>query len=321
MRNLQGGNTLSFAFMTDMHNGTNLNIRAANHHAIQSLQSIEKQIPLDYVVFGGDYLYNTSSTTVDECNEQIQDLMKYINEVITPKFMLRGNHDNNYFNASAQYTATTFYINTDKFFEKHNNTVMFADELEKSIGYVDINNLKVRLIFTNMTDVDTTGFGITWAQMDWFGKTALNFSDKTDRKDWAVIVFSHSYFEASSITDGGLALAQQMHQMLLAFKSGTTYTYNAEHSYDYTSQGAMEVICAVVGHWHADRSAVVDGIQVIATMQTAGGGDEPADGGTTYAKVWGTADETAYDIFTINRDTKTINTTRFGVGADRSWTY
>ena len=321
VRNLQGGNTLSFAFLTDMHNGANLNIRAANHHAIQSLQSIEKQIPLDYVVFGGDYLSNSSSTTVDECNEQIQDLMKYINEVRAPKFMLRGNHDNNYFNASALYTATMFYRNTDKFFEKHNSIVMFADELEKSIGYVDLDNLKVRLIFVNMTDTDSTGFGITWAQMDWFGHVALDFSDKADKDKWGVIVFSHSYFEASSITDGGLSLAPQMHRMLVAFKNGNRYEYNADHIFDYTQQGAMEVICAVVGHWHADRSAVVDGIQVIATMQTAGGDDEPADGGTTYAKVWGTADETAYDIFTIDRENKVIYTSRFGVGQDRQWSY
>lgn len=323
VRALQGGNTISFAFLTDLHNGTNKNIRASNHHAIQSLQSIENKIPLDYVVFGGDYLSNSSSTTVDDCEEQLQDLMKYINEVQTPMFMLRGNHDSNYFNSSAPFTATMYYRDTNKFFEKYNDLIMYSDELEKSIGYVDLDNLKVRLIFTNMTDVgdNPSGFGITWAQMDWFGKVALDFTDKEDRAEWGVIVFAHSYFEASSITDGGLSLAPQMHQMLLAFKAGTTYTYNTEHSYDYTSQGAMEVICAVVGHWHSDRSAVVDGIQVIATMQTAGGGDDEADDGNTYAKVWGTADETAYDIFTIDREAKTINATRFGVGVDRDWTY
>lgn len=322
VRNLQGGNTLSFAFLTDMHNASNLNIRAANHHAIQSLQSIEKQIPLDYVVFGGDYLSNSTSTTIAECEEQLQDLMKYINEVQSPMFMLRGNHDSNHFNSSAPFTATMFYRDTDKFFE-NSNIVMYSDELERSFGYVDLENLKVRMIFCNMTDVqdNASGFGLGWEQMDWFGHIALDFSDKADKDKWGAIVFSHSYFEASSITDGGLSLAPQMHRMLVAFKNGTRYEYNADHIFDYTQQGAMEVICAVVGHWHADRSAVVDGIQVIATMQTAGGGDEPADGGTTYAKVWGTADETAYDIFTINRDTKTINTTRFGVGVDRSWTY
>ena len=42
-------------------------------------------------------------------------------------------------------------------------------------------------------------------------------------------------------------------------------------------------------------------------MQTAGGGDEPADDGNTYSKTYGTANETAYDIFTVGRETKTIN--------------
>ena len=317
VRNLQGSHTLSFAFLTDMHNGANTDIRTANRNAIQSLKAIENSLPMDYVVFGGDYLSNNTTTDIATCYSQIENLMEYIVGIKTGTFMLRGNHDSNTFNESAPFTDEMFYKSTDKFFETK-DIHMYTDDLGKCIGYVDLENLKVRLIFTNTTDVGTQaeGFGLTSEQVAWFGNVALNFSDKSDKSEWGVVVFAHTYFVASSITDGTLTVSTDMHNILVAFKNGTSYG-----NYDFTQQGAMEVICAIVGHWHSDRSAVFDGIQVIATMQTAGGGDEPADDGNTYAKVSGTVDETAYDIFTINRESKTINATRFGVGVDRNWKY
>lgn len=321
VRALQNDGSLSFAFLTDLHNGNSTNIRTANHNALVSLQKIERQVPLDYVVFGGDYVMNSENTPTSELDAQIRNLMQYIVQIKSPVFMLRGNHDSNFVNTSAPYSANAFFRETDKFFE-NGHIKMLSDDLSRCCGYVDLENLKVRLIFTNMTDSEETasGFRVSNAQIDWFGDTALDFSGKSDKNNWGVIVFAHSYFVASSITDGTLTPSAQMHGLLVAFKNGTSYTYNSK-TYDFAQQGAMEVICAVVGHWHSDRSAVVNGIQVIATMQTAGGDDEPADDGNTYSKTPGTADETAYDIFTIDRKNKVIYTSRFGVGQDRQWSY
>ena len=322
VKSRQNVSSVSFAFITDPHNYNSDTIRNSNHHALLSMTEIEKNVSIDYCVFGGDYLSNSASTTIEECYEQLSDFVKYANKINTPKFYLRGNHDSNHFNSSQPFTDKMFYVSANKFVE-NTNVKMYTDDLGKSIGYVDLENLNIRLIFTNMTDVgeSPSGFGITWQQMDWFGNVALNFSDKSDKEKWGIVVFAHSYFQASSITDGGLALAPQMHYMLKACKDGTNYTYDVNHSYDYTEQGSMDVICAVVGHWHSDRSAVVDGIQVIACIQTAGGGDEVSDDGNTYSKVYGTKNETGYDIFTIDRENRKIYCSRFGVGVDREFSY
>ena len=89
VRNLQGSHTLSFAFLTDMHNGANTDIRTANRNAIQSLKAIENSLPMDYVVFGGDYLSNNTTTDIATCYSQIENLMEYIVGIKTGTFMLR----------------------------------------------------------------------------------------------------------------------------------------------------------------------------------------------------------------------------------------
>lgn len=314
----QGTNSISFAFLTDLHNGESSSIRTSNMNAIKSVSFLENKIPLDCIVFGGDYISNNADTTVSTCYSQIEHLMKYVNKIKTQKFMLRGNHDSNFLNSSEPFTDEMFYKSTNKFFESNNNLSMNTGDLGMNVGFIDIDNIKVRLIFTNMTDSKDTnaGFAVTNEQVAWFGNTALNFSNKADKSEWAVVVFAHSYFVPTTITEGTCNISPDMHNILKAFKNGTSY-----NSYDFTEQGAMEVICAVVGHWHSDRSDTVDDIKIIASMQTANNGDEPADDGVTYSKEYGTENETAYDIITINRTERKIYCTRFGVGLDRKFTY
>lgn len=314
----QSINSLTFAFATDLHNQTASNVRTSNANAIKSIGVLENKIPLDCVVFGGDYISNDASTTVDECNSQIENLMKNIIKLRTQKFMLRGNHDSNFLNSSDPFTDEMFYKSTNKFFEFNNNLKMNTNDLGMNVGFIDIENLKIRLIFTNMTDSKKTnnGFIVSNEQIEWFGNVALNFNNKSNKSEWGVIIFAHSYFVQSKITEGTCDISPDMHHILTAFKNGTSYK-----EYDFTSQGGIEVICAVVGHWHSDRSDVVDGIRIIATIQTANNGDESADDGVTYAKKWGTENETGYDYFTIDRERKKIYCTRFGIGLNREFNY
>ena len=215
--------------------------------------------------------------------------------------------------------------------------------------YKDYEKAKIRVIILNTLDRpeqwierDGTQFEkYTWlmntmstTQMNWFIDTALNFRNKRDKKEWNVIVVSHSSAGKNvEWNNAPLLVGTQCRQIIEAFKEGsfrdlafTDTTFGGWSSInrrvDFQSQGAMNVICWLSGHNHIDTHQNTNGINyltivsgypdtLVPTSQSMKG-EEMVRGDIT---------EFGLDVCYLDKSQRKLTLKRFGVGKDREITY
>lgn len=186
-------------------------------------------------------------------------------------------------------------------------------------------------------------------QFTWFCNKALDFTDKgEDKKDWAVIVISHANVLLGGASGGSISNEQcvLMRGVINAFMTGGVYTGSTPDGFtfplsadvDFTEQGAADFICSVNGHVHADTE-----LNIGYVIDNYTGYEEPlidrpciqmsASNGTVPKKDYsqstlkdyfgvpdrevGTVTVEAFDVFSVDRNNRTIKTIRFGAGEDR----
>ena len=117
--------------------------------------------------------------------------------------------------------------------------------------------------------------------------------------------------------------------ILQAFKDGTEYSGTSKSNVieefkfsidvDFTGRGG-DVIAWIAGHMHYDSinphnpSNIT--FNIVETLNDSLGAWSDAP-----VKTPGTDTEQAFDIFTVNKKTKTVNVTRVGAGKDRQFVY
>lgn len=283
----------------------------------------------------GDNIPNHYSTK----NEAIDTLkMVFHEEYLKPGknecYVLCGNHDYNPVNDNA--VANT--INQQLYYSLSQARLKkgYAG-FGKNYGFIDLDGAKVRLIWLDSGDIfdNTTGEPLTTGmntivqqeQFTWFCNVALDFTDKVDRSEWAVVTLSHD--SLSSLSNGGFAT------VINAFMNGTTAqgtaycvgrgsTIPQAYDVDFTAQGAIEYICHLNGHYHEDN--VIDlgntgrkQISIACDNLTA---YHYVDGEKVeYTRTPGTIEMHCIDTFCLDRKNKTITMKRLGVGVDRSISY
>lgn len=99
----QTDETITFAYITDLHNiaftdtysKENKNIQKINR-IVTAINEIKKNVALSCVVLGGDYLWNTTSTSKDAAKDALSDFSQTLAEIRDlPILCLKGNHDDN----------------------------------------------------------------------------------------------------------------------------------------------------------------------------------------------------------------------------------
>ena len=253
-----------------------------------------------------------------------------------------------------------------EFFRLTNNrlgeTVVWDDNnAQCGYFYKDFARSKIRVIVLNSQDVfkddgtvvntvEDTSLNplIQQKQLTWLCDKALNFMDKgEERSEWAVIIFSHANVILGALSGGsvGNEVCTLIRGVLGAFMTGGTYsgTTSADYQYDFsvnvdfTQQGAVDFICSINGHVHADTAMNIGEliptsnidrpcIQVSnASSITAQGGryseSELADYFTVPERTEGTITTECFDVFSIDRNARKIKTIRFGAGEDREISY
>lgn len=135
--------------------------------------------------------------------------------------------------------------------------------------------------------------------------------------------------EFSIDPSGSLANCAYIRLSLLGVGDGCIITANEEivenaHGYDYVSVDADfstakgELIGYFAGHSHTDSLSVVNDVPVITTRCD---GAEENDSTLKAERVTGTITEQSFDVFTVNKKTRTIHATKIGAGADRVISY
>lgn len=84
------------------------------------------------------------------------------------------------------------------------------------------------------------------------------------------------------------------------------------------SEAKGELVGYFAGHLHSDSATVAGGVPVITTRSDA---QEEYTEEMRAERVEGTITEQSFDVFTINRATRTIHATKIGAGEDRMITY
>lgn len=335
----QDGNTLNVAFITDLH------VTAFEELPLQQVEvwkrntnglaCVDESRNIDFVVLGGDYLWNNTNTTLARAERAYKLLQECFYQFKDKQFALKGNHDDNSLANNENYIVSDS-VRYGYLGQQYTNAVKIKyGNTEKSYGYIDFERQKVRAIFINTVDIPTSYGG---QHITGIGNDQLNFiADALDISEsgWAVIFFSHhvivnnatmaidseAYLEP---THGGDALWG----MIQAFKNETTYSkvstltdYEYSVDVDYSNNGSSDVIACINGHTHHDLSTTQDGVLLISTTASGFQQTKYDSTGASITSTANTISETAFDIYSVDRINRTIKTSRYGAGQNRNWSY
>jgi len=316
-----GGDSLSFAFITDTH-GEGATYQNTLSH-LNIINKIEKYGKLDFLAHGGDII-NGMLADKSVALTNLMEYAKVLNSKI-PSLILHGNHDDNsYYNKVTPLESTT--ISEQEWF---NYVLKGCDNVHDTLNLTskyflkDFDKQKIRVICLDAADYPivnnagvlkwsgSNGWGFGNRQIHWLAEEALELGMKTD---YHILVISHigtrdELQNTDRITPYNSTLIEGI---LKAFAMGTSYTGNtvAEEwsttiTHDYTTQGIQTIIGMVYGHTH--RDLITSPSDVSWSYISSIGSFTPLSGD--------------FDIFTINKSERKVYTTRMGTGADRTFTY
>jgi hypothetical protein len=144
---------------------------------------------------------------------------------------------------------------------------------------------------------------------------------------YSIVIMSHIplYRDGVNGADMPVYNSDMLFGMLSAVQNKTTYTgssaasvpgeHKANISCDFRNTN-VDIVCLLAGHTHYDNLVSVNGLNHITTLNNSMNVWDDAP-----SKTEGTISECAFDIFTINTETKTVKITRIGAGSDREFTY
>lgn len=337
IKNIHTSDTLSFAFITDSHAYTTTGNFTGLYNAYNSISLISKELGhLSCCVSGGD---NTTERAKKEDKYATMHVYKSLIDMLTiPKWICKGNHDDGSISDWAKDSNGTYTnkITDDEMYveyNKNNEYGSFITNINDKSGqysYIDFPNNAIRIYCLNSVDVTANEAGqhlfkYGENQISWVKQTLLSMP-----KNYNVLFITHVCpvnLNDEGFTKTGDDYVKDNSGLQMFDISKAIKNHTAINGLDM-SKNTGDFIAWICGHTHKDYDAIKDGILFVSTMQSAnqeegkiGYGTAVAKDGNTYYNIPDTADETAYDIFTINPISKKIYATRYGVGTDREWTY
>lgn len=312
IQSVRTGQSFSFAGVSDAHIAYSKASETSVIHAGMGLKCIREIANVDLVAHLGDYINGSHESTKAGSIEEYKIYHKAMFEACNgvDSVWLQGNHDANYqgkdiFDFDEMYA----YIGSNN---TGNHTVDYGNE-NKLYGFIDYPTKRLRVIYLNSSDGWKTG--ITDDQSDWLSNTAFDLSDKSDKANWGIIIFIHI-----PVTFGDNA------KVLTAINNYS---------------GEAEIIGIFHGHCHNFRTERVSDKQIWQigipelcvgrsneygessdeTYSSIFGEFDSEDNPVHYEKVSDTAQDTSFNIVTIDRANKKIYCHNFGAGYDRTINY
>lgn len=347
----RGANSITAVIMSDMHeygdhdldNNSNFTTdaqrqayiekyRRANLNAGQGARVVADNIDIDFFANLGDLAWGAKTSTVTDFVQSIVNARKYTYDVEKNResFFTPGNHD----------TATYGYAQNGEYLSQG-----VTNGLIGTYRYVDFTAKKVRVICLNTAEVEgLTVSGqsgterMTGTQLQWFADS-LDLSAKSDAANWGIVILSHHPLDWGSILPAA--------NCLYSYLTGANYsvTHNGVAvSKNFSGKNAAKIICQFHGHVHGFR---VDNIRYgsvgnLKTMdvkriaipnacfgrnneygENTGVDSNGIEFGeeTSYDKVDGTAQNTAFCLVSIDLDKEVIYADCYGAGYDRVISY
>lgn len=287
LNNAIGSNGATFLFFTDYHQSSN------NGKSLPLMLHVLNNTSVRDVFYGGDTSDGGSLPNTASAEAKLREVANHLRPL--KMFAIRGNHD-----CEPYATVTTNQISESAYYD------MYVRPIEKDIKgtgkpyfYVDNETAKVRYICmdsgSRLTDaMDTT-------QMSWMKSHLQELSN-----DWTVIIFQHMVYEK----------VNRPEQTIITM--GQTLLNAIDDVFDSLN---CTIAAVIAGHCHTDAIIPTDhNFKVITTTCDSGGANAASD--PLYpTRTPGTTSEQAFDVFTVDKATRTIHITRIGAGVDRNTTY
>lgn len=312
----QGNRTFVLGAITDMHYGSSDYIDGVIH-ACQGMHHIAKRIKLDALGVLGDYTdeWQTDNDAAVTDNEEMNALLDRFNDTVNLR--VKGNHDHRP-GADAQ---------TYRYIMAYSDDVVWGSRLG-GYFYRDFPAYKLRIICLNTTEVSRDNVAVSDEQYNFFANT-LDMTAKEDSAEWGILILSHHPLDWE-VTSG----AYRFGHILNAYQTGSSWT-DGTVSCDYADKNSAIIVGNIHGHIHnllTDKIYVgepgnSEQTSVWRFAVPAARVDVPNHYGgvwkekTTYSKTRNTADDTAFNIFCIDLDSRTIKAFCYGAGYDRVISY
>lgn len=313
LQDVGGADVVNFMWFSDMHHNTG-NPYTENIGTLCAAVMNECNIPL--CLMSGDTMSADSVAEEATLLAWLENAAEVLSPIGADRLMqIRGNHDDVY----GSYTtgsATNYYVNkvsSAKIWNRMHRAQ--AQDFRRVFGgdgtyfYLDNVPQKIRFICLNCQYYDgggitngTTGsmtFGLGTAQLEWLENAALSVE-----AGWGVVIATHVPPTAEAV-NGRTDYLSLYGDDGASFRTIITST-------------TADIIGIFCGHCHADAIISEDLPCPILTVTCAI--NTPYDG-TAAKRIAGTDMETALDIVSINKTTRTIHTTRLGAGEDRTIHY
>lgn len=319
----QGERTFTFAAITDMHYG-NGGYTEGVDHACRALKYIDSRIKLDAVAVLGDYTDGMASNSYAGAVADCRDVNSVLDGLrFAPNLRVQGNHDFYKTHAPEMY----------RYISAYSDNVVWGSKLG-GYFYRDFEDIHLRVICLNTAEENSSSLSCSVEQYSWFAQT-LDLSGKEDPGSWQTLILSHHPLDWFASGDTGYVFWQ----ILGAYLEGSIWS--GCDVYDYAGKNDAKIIANIHGHIHnlltrkiaaGQPNTTQDTIDVLrmATPEACYDRENQYNGtwdlnpfgeDTSYPKTQGAAEETAFCIYCIDLESRTIHGICYGAGYDREIDY
>lgn len=330
-------NKFNFVLGTDYHADKRPNPRYVNAELAYShfANTLSFDGAVDTIIVNGD--------NIDAMYESL-DRIKSETKALASNFLDRqsksdifihlGNHDDGSGRGNANNCALDGFITKDEYQNYFRTAELVNDEVRENGNslyyYKDYQNKKIRLIGLYTEDINeklTNDAGylkytrwlthtVGQQQLDWLANVAL----QNVPEDFSVVVVGHCPLYYNWTDNGAKQINHQFQKgVLKAFKEGGTYSETSSEAdfplvanYDFTTQGARNLVGFFAGHTHREQIDNWDGVNIIHCLHSIDNAD------STNAN---TINEDAQTIVEVDIDTKKVKLYGLGRATDRTFEY
>lgn len=325
------------AFATDTHHEIESNWRPHMTSGLRHvLNPMYVQNVVDAVIFNGDNINNGGGGDKAVANYLVQDFSTTVRSLVdsdTPVLINKGNHDNNYKDATVydDWRSLPSQVLTNAELAHYYGYDIKDDRIirdgNSAYCYLDLpNNVRMYMLdsYDTPETLDSDGYlDFNARQNSIYSQKQLQWLANTLDPDKTTVFFAHNPVEQVFGTGNANNEINHdvLHQLLNGFASGSSGTINGTTgiTVKYAFDHAGTIAGVFTGHLHKSSMVVDNDINYVQTTCQAVYAD--GDHREERANKFGTYQEDAFDVIEIDPVKKHVKLKRYGYGEDRDYDY
>lgn len=266
-------------------------LRSGVIRMMKAFGKFSRQFPLATTMIIGDYAYFFDNTVKQNDVDNLMEINEWMTKFDGPKIVLRGNHEYKY-----SGDESGIGLDIDEFY----------DICSKKYVRGKIEKIS-KTVYYQIDDVD----GVCFLYINALYAPVLNSQLSTEIR--AVMAKNTSSYPYIISTHYGMENKQS---------GQNVYTVQGvKDVIDFVKTEGGSIIAWIAGHAHSDWHDVYNNTLIMVTEAAGYYSTKVSEDGQTYSKTLNTANESAFSIYTVDKEMGKLYCTRFGAGADRVYHY